>query len=108
MTMETANPNPYQAGDASIATPRTRATRWMIWTGAVTLSLAFLCLIATAIGMMWTFNTIATSSTTPRPSDLANGINSALIPSVAAAPLALVGIVLLILGFVRRQPVRDR
>ena len=107
MTMEIANPNPYQAGDASIATPRTGATRWMIWTGAVALLLAVFCLIATVFGMIWSFAAIATSPTTPDPSDLANGISNALIPSVAAAPLAIVGIVLLILGFVRRRPVGD-
>ncbi len=107
MTLETTTPNPYQAGDASIAAPRTRATRWMIWAGAVALLLAVLCLIATVLGMTWSFDAIATSSTTPKPSDLASGISYPLIPSVAAVPLALVGIVLLILGFVRRRPIAE-
>ena len=107
MTLKTANPNPYQAGDASNAAPRTRATRWMIWAGAVTLLLAVVCVISSVFGMMSSFDTIATSPTTPDPSDLANGISSALIPSVTAAPLAILGIVLMILGFVRRRPIDE-
>ncbi len=103
----TMNQNPYQSGIASAAAPRTRATRWMVWAGAVALLLAVICLIATVVGIMWSFHVVATSSSTPEPSDLAKGISIALIPSIAAAPLALVGIVLLILGFVRRQPIAE-
>jgi len=107
MTLEIMDSNPYQAGHASVAAPRTRATRWMVWTGAVALVLAAVCLIATVVGMMWSFDAIATSSSTPKPSDLANGISNALLPSIAAAPLALVGFVLLLLGLVRRRPVSE-
>ena len=101
----TMNSNPYQSGNAPAVAPRTRATRWMVWAGAVAILLAGICLIATVIGMMWSFEAVATTSATPKPSDLSNGISNALLPSIVAAPLALVGIVLLILGFVRRQPV---
>ena len=98
------NHNPYEPGNATGAEPRTRATRWMVWAGACSLSLAVFCLVATVVGMMWSFNEIATSTTTPKPSDLATGISYAMIPSIAAAPLALFGVAFLILGFVRRQP----
>lgn len=79
----------------------------MIWTGAVALALAVLCLITTVLEMMWSFEAIATASSTPKPSDLANGISNALIPSIAAGPLALVGIVFLILGFVRCRKITE-
>lgn len=99
------NANPYESGTVSTSAPKTRATRWMILAGAVVLTLAVLCLLATVVGMTWSFNTIADASSTPDPSDLADGISTALIPSIAAIPLAIAGIVLLILGFVRREPV---
>jgi ABC-type Fe3+ transport system permease subunit len=97
------NPNPYKAGTASIAAPKTRATRWMIVSGAIALLLAALCFVATVVGMILSFDTIATSSSTPKASELASGISTALYSSISAALLAIVGIVLLILGFVRRQ-----
>ena len=106
-TLGQMNPNPYQSGNASAAAPRTRATRWMIWTGAGAFLLAILCVIATVLGAMRSFDAIAPSSTPPKPSDLANVINFWMIPSAAAAPLAIIGIVLLILGFVRRRPVSE-
>lgn len=77
----------------------------MIWAGVVALLLAIFCLIATVVGMMWSFDAVATSGSTPSPSDLAEGISNALVFSIAAAPLALAGIAMLILGLVRRQPV---
>ena len=107
MTSETENPNPYQASEASIAATRTRATRWMIWAGVVALVLAFLCLVATVLGMVWSFQAIATASSTPAPTDLARGISNALIPSIAAVPLGIIGIVFLIFGFVRRCQVTE-
>lgn len=107
MTEGMMNQNPYQSGHASAAEPRTRSTRWMVWTGVGALLLAACCLIATVIGMMWSFNEIAASSNSPKPSDLANGISIAVFPSIAAAPLAVLGIVFLILGFVRRQPLTE-
>jgi len=107
MALATMNQNPYESGPALSAAPRTSATRGMIWAGFITLLLAGLCLVATVLGMMWSFDATATSSTTPHPSDLARGINKSLIPSIAAVPLALAGITLLIAGFVRRRPVAD-
>lgn len=79
----------------------------MIKAGAVALLLSVLCLTATAIGMTWSFKGVETSATPPNASDLANGILYVLIPSVAAVPLAIGGIGLLILGFLRRRPVAE-
>lgn len=99
------NSNPYEPGSALTAVPRTRATRWMILAGVVALLLAVFCLIATVVGMIWSYDVIATSGSTPAPSDIANGISTASLPSIAIGPLVLFGIIMLILGFVWRRPV---
>ena len=99
--------NPYQPGTAANATSKTRATRWLVWSGIAALLLAALCLVATVVGMTLAFDTMANASSTPSPSELANGISFATIPSFAAAPLGLLGNVLLIVGFIRRRPVSN-
>ena len=97
--------NPYESGDASSSAPKTRATRWLIWSGIVSLALAATCVVITVVGMVLAFNSIATSTTTPKPSDLAQNISVASLPSIAAVPLGILGVVLLVTGFMVRQPV---
>lgn len=94
--------NPY---DATSITSQTRPTRWMIVAGSVSLGLAAVCLLITAMMMMWTFSALAEPNTAPQPSELASGFSNAVISSFAVGPLGLLGIVFLILGFVRRQPI---
>ncbi len=96
--------NPYTSS-AVRSKPRTRSARWLIWTGCVALAIAALCLAATIVGMVWSYESVADLSTTPKPSDLARGIGIATIPSIAVIPLGLFGIVMLILGFAWREPV---
>ena len=48
---------------------------------------------------------VSNSPTAPTPTELANGISIATGPSVAATPLGLLGIVLVIAGLIRRRPV---
>lgn len=108
MTSETAFTNPYQAVDAPSASRRTRGIRWMIWTGAVALSLAILCLFAAFFWLMQPFQAIETASPATNASDLAFDISLALVPLVFAGLFMIVGIVLLILGFVLRQPVIEK
>lgn len=96
--------NPYEPATAGSSHSKTRATRWLVWSGVVCISLAALCLLATIVGMALTFESIAESSTV-EPSDLARGLNASLIPSMAAVPLAVLGVILLIAGLVRRKPV---
>lgn len=96
--------NPYTPGSIASKT-KTRASRLILWAGCTLLALSALCVIATVLGMNWTFNTIANSSTSPKPSDLARGISTAMIPSIAAIPLAILGVALLIVGFLRREPI---
>ena len=97
--------NPYQPGTALNAVQKTRVTHWLVWSGIAALSLAALCLVATVVGMTLAFDSVSNSPTAPTPTELANGISIATGPSVAAAPLGLLGIVLVIAGLIRRRPV---
>ena len=98
--------NPYASGTAiSLTTPKTRANYWLVWSGAVVLVLAVICVLATIFGMIMSFDSVATSGGTTKPSDLAEGISLALIPSYAAVPLGVLGVVLLVVGLVVRRPV---
>ena len=101
------NENPYRSTAHGGGSRKTRTTWWLVWSGVVSLLLAVGCLIATVVGMMASFNAIATSSGAPRPEDLAEGISYALIPGYAAIPLGLLGVILIILGFVIRRPIHD-
>lgn len=99
--------NPYEATTTS-SNPRTQATRWMIVTGGVLLALAALCFCVTVAMLISTYGSLAGSSDAGvKPSEIASGISTAMIPSVAVVPLSLLGIIFLIVGFVRRQPVTD-
>ncbi len=100
--------NPYDASDAPLSTPvKTRPTRWLVWSGVASLVAAVGCVASTIIGMIRSFNIIATSPTTPKPSELAQDISTSLLPSIAVMPFAFLGVVLLIAGFVIRQPKND-
>jgi hypothetical protein len=52
-----------------MAAPETRATRWMLWVGAAALASAAVCLAATVLGMIWSFDAAAASSSPPKPAD---------------------------------------
>lgn len=97
------NPNPYEPASSLSTTPQTRRSRWLLWAGGGFLALAALCLIATISGMMWTFQENATPSSTPNAADLAAELSTMMTPALIAAPLGLLGIVLLILGWVRSR-----
>lgn len=97
--------NPYEPSTTTTAASRTRPTRWMITTGSLLLGLALCCFFATVLMMMLSFDAIASSTTAPKPSDLASGISTAMVPAVAAVPLGVAGLAFLIFGFLRRQSV---
>ncbi|MDF1843713.1 MAG: hypothetical protein P1U77_19925 [Rubripirellula sp.] len=99
------NSNPYQLGTTASAETKTRPTAWMVWTGIAMLLLAGVCLVITVFGMMWSFDTVATSSSTTETTALANDITLSVIPIFAGAPLAVIGVILIILGFILRRPV---
>ncbi|HUT95587.1 MAG TPA: MotA/TolQ/ExbB proton channel family protein [Thermoguttaceae bacterium] len=96
--------NPYRSPSTGGASPRTRSTRWLVWSGAVCLGLASLCLSLTVVGMIVSFHTIAQSQT-PNPADLAHGIRMSMLATVAGMPLGIVGVGLLIAGLIIRRPV---
>ena len=97
--------NAYDSPSAASPPPRTQSTRGLVWSGAVCLGLAGLCLILRVVGILYGFWRIAESTTTPTPADLASGIRLAMIPSFAAVPLGLIGLGLLIAGLIIRRPV---
>jgi hypothetical protein len=57
------NESSYEAGAETQVVSATRASRWMLVVGSISLVLAALCLIATVVGMMWSFQSLANSST---------------------------------------------
>ena len=100
--------NPYQPPQvrfSAATSPKSRATRWLVCLGVTSLLLAGLCFFVTLWGMLATFNTISTSSTELPASQVADGISRALLPSMMVGPLGLLGIVLLILGWLFRRQV---
>ena len=69
------------------------------------LLLAGLCLATTVFGLMWSFDIVATSSSTTETTVLANGITLLVIPPFGRAPLAVIGVIHIFLGLILRQPV---
>ena len=98
--------NPWQPSHATYPKPPTRPTRWLVRSGIVSLAAAFVCFLATLVGMYLAFQSIA-HSTAPKASDFAQGIGVASIPSMASVPLAILGVVLIVAGLTIRQPIRD-
>ncbi len=83
---------------------RTRSTRWLVWSGAVSLALAVSCVVASLVAMRMVFATIARGGSAPKAADLAQGISLASLPSMIAIPLGILGIALVVAGLVVRQP----
>ena len=99
--------NPYESPTGADPPRKTRATRWAIWSGVACLLLAAICFLLTVAGMVLSFGIIAQSPTTLEPADLATGISISMISTLAAIPLGLLGVVLLIVGLVVRRPVEE-
>lgn len=96
--------NPDQPGEAS---SKTRATRWMVSVGVTAILLAGVCLLVTVVGLVLSANSI-TAANIGDPTELADSmdrIRIAAFPAMASGPLFVVGLVFLILGFIRREPV---
>jgi nitrate reductase NapE component len=102
------NVNPYQPSKCDAPSRRSRSTGWLLWTGVACCVLALICVAIAVGGMVWSFQAIAESPTAPRPQDLARDIGTAVIPFYAAFPLGLLGIILVTVGLVTRQPRDDQ
>ncbi len=96
------HPDPSDNANSSVS-PRTRPTPWLVWSGVASLVLAVVCVLMTLAETIAVFNRLA-HMTMPKPADLAEGMSLALIPTIAAAPLGLLGIGLLLAGFIWRKP----
>jgi hypothetical protein len=69
--------------------------------------LAVSCVVASVVTMIMAFASITESATNVSPSDLAQGVGVASVPSFFAVPLGILGIVLVVAGLIVRQPVTD-
>jgi hypothetical protein len=100
--------NPYASDfTTSDTTPKTRANRRLVWSGVACIVVAVLCPLVTIVSMMVSFNSIDNSSGTQRPADLAESAALAVIPSYAALPFGILGIVLVVVGLNVRRPVAN-
>lgn len=95
--------NPYEPAHAVSPTPQQpRPGRRLVWAGVALLAVAAIGVLISVLGMMLAFDTVARSNSV-NPSGLAQGIKWATIPSLAALPLGVAGIVLIVVGIVRRR-----
>ena len=100
--------NPYELPSSTSAATKTRACRWLVWSGVACLVLAGLCMAASVLVIMVGMLHSLSSDEVLRPSEIAREISIAIIPSALMIPLGVLGILLLILGFVIRRPVDKR
>ncbi len=97
--------NPYQSGIVPTKTPTTRPTLWLIWSGVASIVLAALCFAIAVVGMRAGFDRVARSGGTPQPEELAESLSRAMSTSLGGVSFVILGIVLLIAGFVVRKPI---
>lgn len=68
-------------------------------TGILLLAISGLLLLCIPLSMLWSFEQVANSPTSPRPADLADGISQSYVFGLWALPVALAGLIFLALGF---------
>ena len=79
----------------------------MVWSGVILLLLAAISVIATFVAILGSYKeAIDASSLSTQPNNSPKAIIIGYIPLLCAPALTLVGLVLLILGFIRRRPVQ--
>ena len=97
--------NAYESPKTIDVPRKTQGIRWAIWSGLACLGCAVICLVLTVGWMIFSFQTVAQSSSTPQAQDLAEGISNAFIPAYGIVPFAVLGIALVIIGLAVRRPV---
>lgn len=75
-----------------------------MWTGRLLLLASILGPVATVLQIVQAFDAVANDPDRPNTADLAVRINESLLPSLIAAPVALVAISIVTLGFILRRP----
>ena len=101
------NENPYVSPKTAGVPRKTRGIGWAIWSGVACLVVAAICGLLTVVLMISSFRTIAQTNSTPKPTDLAEGISNAMLPLYGIVPFGLLGIVLVIVGLVVRRPIKQ-
>lgn len=94
--------NPYLASKVLSTPVKTISRCFLVFPGIVFLAIAMFCVLCTLIRMALAVNRI-TQSTTLHPSELASGIEYALLPIPFATWTALIGAILLVVGLAFRK-----
>ncbi len=91
--------NPFEPPSTEPATTAHagKKRRRLFITGTICIASASIGVLFTIVGMMRAFSQLARAEAVS-PSDLADGIGTALIPSYIGAALGVVGVVLMVLG----------
>ena len=77
----------------------------MMWTGALFILVSLACLIPTISAMTTTME--AADAANASPADLATGLSSSLTPALVGMPFGVLGLVLVIWGFLRQWKARS-
>lgn len=94
--------NPYEPSNLAEEPAKTRPTRWLLWIGTACLSVAS-TLAAVIYLAVSGFETIAESTTTPSPQDLAPSAHVGVGAFLLTIVLGLVGFLLIVAGLSIRQ-----
>lgn len=86
-----------ESSSSTTTPPKKRSTRWLIWLGILCLLVP---LAVTFWGMLDTYNSITARPVESDPVEVAHRIRVAIM---AVSPLSILGIILVILGFVLRR-----
>jgi len=98
--------NPYKPGSTASTIPKTRPTRWLVRSGLAAITLAVVCIVSIAVGMLMTFYSLSSSPAIDTDvADFAQSISDGMLWSLAALLLGILGIALLVTGLLVRQPV---
>jgi hypothetical protein len=78
---------------------------WLIGLGIVLLVVPLVTTVVGVLGFVSTFESIATSPTQPKPSDLASGIRLPFILVIGGGLAGMIGVVLIVAGVIVRRPI---
>ena len=94
--------NAYRSPETTGDSKQRRTIGWLITSGLICLAISAICAGLTVYGMQSAFQQVQQSATTPKPSDLASGIQGAMLPALGIAPFGLIGTAMLVAGFLIR------
>ena len=93
--------NAYRSPQTSAQARQHRTLGWLITSGLICLAVSAICAGLTVYGMQSAFHQVQQAAA-PKPSDLASGIEGAMLPALGIAPFGLIGTAMLVAGFLMR------